>query len=367
MKRLRFSLIGCGRISISHVKALIEYFKEAELVSISDIVEEKALKISEEYINMANSKNIAMPKPVIYRNYKEMLEKENIDVCAVATESGYHANIAIYCMNLKKHVVVEKPMALSLHDADQMNRVAEQKGLKLMVCYPNRFNPIIQKLKKAIDEGRFGKIFSGSARVLWNRNQEYYNQAKWRGTWQLDGGCLMNQCSHNIDLLQWMINSEVHSVYAQTSNFLHPYIQTEDYGSLIIKFKNGVIGNIEGTVCVYKKNLEETISILGENGTVVIGGSALNKITIWDFRDKQDTLEQVQGECGVKIGNNFNDGHNHLYKNIIEAIRYNRPLLIDGQEGKKSLIIILMAYQSQRVSQAIEYKKDLYLSTKNFI
>jgi predicted dehydrogenase len=247
-----------------------------------------------------------------------------------------------------------------------MIQTAQKNGLKLAVCYQSRFNPPIQKLRQAIDEKRFGGIFAGTARILWNRNRKYYDKAKWRGTWKLDGGCLINQCTHNIDLLQWMIDSEIDSVYGQTGNYMHPYIQTDDYGSIIIKFKNGAIGNIEGTVCVYPKNLEETLTILGEKGTVVIGGLAVNKILVWDFKDKQESLEQIQKEYDLEVKNVYGNGHNPLYKNFIDSIRNNCTPLIDGYEGKKSLSIILMAYKSQNYSRAINYNEDLNIRSQDF-
>ena len=176
----------------------------------------------------------------------------------------------------------------------------------------------------------------------------------------------MNQCTHNIDLLQWMIDSEIDFVYGQTENYLHPYIQTEDYGSIIIKFKNGSIGNVIGTVCIYPKNLEETLTILGEKGTVVIGGLALNKMLIWDFNDKQESLEQIQKEYNSEINNVYGNGHSPLYKNLIDSIRNNCTPLIDGNEGKKSLSIILMTYKSQIYSRAISYNEDLNIRSEDF-
>jgi len=269
-------------------------------------------------------------------------------------------------MELKKNILVEKPMAMSLLDADIMIKTAEKNEVKLAVCYQNRFKPTIQKLKQAIDEGRFGRIIAGTARILWNRNREYYNQSKWRGTWELDGGCLMNQCSHNIDLLQWLMGSEIDTVFGQTENYLHPYIETEDYGSITIRFKNRSIGNIQGTVCVYPKNLEETLTILGEKGTVMIGGPALNKIIVWDFVDKKESLEKVQRKCNLEIESIYGKGHSPLYKNFIDSIRNNNSPLIDGYEGKKSLEIILMVYKSQKYSRVINYNEGLNISTKDF-
>ena len=366
MPKLRFALIGCGRISTNHIRALIDNFADAELVSVCDLIKDRAEQKADEYLNYAKERSVSVIRPKVYTDYREMLQKEDINLSVICTESGYHAEISLYCLNLKKHVLVEKPMAMSLLDADRMIQTAQKNNLKLAVCHQNRFNPPIQKLRQAIDEERFGRIFSGTARILWNRNKEYYDKANWRGTWKLDGGCLINQCTHNIDLLQWMIDSKIDSIYGQTGNYMHPYIQTEDYGSIIIKFKNGVIGNIEGTVCVYPKNLKETLTILGEKGTVIIGGLALNKILVWDFEDKIDSLEEIQQKYNTEIPNVYGNGHSPLYKNFIDSIRNNSNPLIDGNEGKKSLSIILMAYKSQKYSRIINYNEGLDISSEDF-
>jgi len=367
MNRLKFTLIGCGRISANHVKALIDNYQDVELVSVCDLIKDKAEQRANEYINQAKENNISLKRPKIFIDYKKMLQEEDIDACSICTESGYHAEIALNCLTKKKHILVEKPMAMSLLDAGRMIREAEENKVKLSVCYQNRFNPPIQKLRKAIDEEKFGQIFAGTARILWNRNKEYYDKANWRGTWKLDGGCLTNQCTHNIDLLQWMIDSEIDSVYGQTGNYVHPYIQTEDYGSIIVRFKNKVIGNIEGTVCVYPKNLEETLTVMGEKGTAVIGGLALNKIKVWNFEGQKESLEEVQQKYNSEIPNVYGKGHTPLYKNFMDSIKNNSIPLIDGYEGKKSLSIVLMAYKSQKYSQIINYNEGLNISSEDFV
>ena len=366
MNKLKLALIGCGRISGNHIKAILDNYRDIELVATCDIIKSKAGFSTATYLMEAVKRNIPAGRINIYSDYKQMLQKEDINICSICTESGYHAEIALHCLNHNKHVIVEKPMAMSISDANLMIKTAKKNNLKLAVCHQNRFNLPIQKLKRAVDEGRFGRIFAGTAKVLWNRNKAYYDKADWRGTWKLDGGCLINQCTHNIDLLQWMIGSEISSVYGQTANYSHSYIQTEDYGSIIIKFANGAIGNVEGTVNVYPKNLEETLTILGEKGTAVIGGLALNKILVWDFEDKRETLEQVQKEYNLDVDNIYGDGHTPLYEDFIREIRNDSTPLVDGNEGKKSLSIILMAYKSQKYSKAIKYNEDLDIDSRDF-
>ncbi len=367
MHKLKFAIIGCGYISTNHIKAIIDNFEDAELISVCDLLENRAELKADEYVLKAEENHLTVKRPTVFNDYREMLEKENIDTCAICTISGYRTEISIYCMELKKNVLVEKPMAMSTMDADRMIKTAEKNKVKLTVCYQNRFRPVIQKLRQTIDEGSFGRIIAGTARILWNRNRDYYERAKWRGTWKLDGGCLMNQCSHNIDLLQWLMGSEIDTVFGQTGNYLHPYNETEDYGSIIIRFKNGAIGNVEGTTCIYPQNLGETLTIIGEKGTVVIGGLTLDKVMVWNFEHKKKSIEEVQKECDLKSENIRSKGrHTSLYKNFIDSIQNNTNPLIDGYEGKKSLSIVLMAYKSQKYSRVINYNEGLNISTKDF-
>lgn len=336
MSKLKFAIIGCGRISYKHIEALINNEDDTELVALCDIVQEKAIERKKQYENLVKHSNAK-----VYTDYREMLGRESIDAVAIATESGYHAKHAIDCLNANKHVLVEKPIALSSSDADEMIRLAKKNNLKLGVCHQNRFNPPIQKLRRAIEEGRFGKIINGTARILWNRNDDYYRQASWRGTKALDGGTLMNQCIHNIDLLQWMMGSEVERVYAERGTFLRN-IEMEDFGAILIRFKNGSIGIVEGSACVYPKNLEETLSIFGEKGTVVIGGLAVNEIKTWIFEDERDYDKQDES---IEVDSVYGKGHTPLYKDFIDAINNHREPLINGEEGKKAMEIVLKAYE----------------------
>lgn len=348
---LNVAMIGCGRISHKHVKAILENQNYIRLVAVSDIIIERAAAVFDQY--GLNHKHGASPN--VYVNYKDMINKERIDIITICTESGYHAEIAIYCMNQGKHVIVEKPMALSTSDAELMIEAAKTNQIKLCVSHQNRFNPPIQKLRGALEQGRFGRIIAGNARVLWNRGEDYYSQALWRGTYELDGGCLMNQCIHNIDLLQWMLGGEISWVNGEVGNYIHPYIEAEDYGSIQIKFDNGAIGNVEGTVCIFRSNLEETLTIIGENGIVSIGGLAVNKVETWRFKDNLDSEDCIIKECNEDVDSVYGNGHSFLYKDMIDAIYNNREPYINGREGIKAMEIILAAYQSSKAGSRVRF------------
>lgn len=355
MKKLHFLLIGCGRISKNHIAAAAENQSQMELVAVCDpivsLAEQKADSLAEK----------TGSRPAVYTDYKKALEELEIDCCAIATESGYHAEIALDCLRKGKHVLVEKPMALSTHDAQLMIQEANSRGLKLGVCHQNRFNAPIQELHKALEDKRFGKLVSGTARILWNRSMPYYEQAPWRGTWAQDGGTLMNQCIHNIDLLQWSLGGEPETIMAMTGNYLRD-IQAEDFGAILVRFKNGAIGIIEGTACVYPKNLEETLSIFGKTGTAVIGGLAVNRIQTWNFEAPAEQDQHIAAMAGTDPTDVYGHGHNALYADYIDAIHKNTQPLISGAEGIKALKIILAAYQSQKTGQAVRFD-DLEFST----
>lgn len=331
MSKLKFAILGCGRISTKHVESIINNKDEAELVAVYDIIEELAIDKKNQYESSIEGSNVK-----VYTDYKEFLNDEDIDVVTIATISGYHAEQAIDCLNHNKHILIEKPMALSLEDADKIIKLGKEKNKKVCVSHQNRFSPAVQKLRRAIDEGRFGKLIHGTARTLWTRDDNYYAQASWRGTKELDGGTLMNQCIHNIDLLQWMMGGEVERLSSETDTFIRK-IETEDFGALLIRFKNGTVGIVEGSVCVYPKNLEESLSIFGEKGTVVISG---NEIKTWKFEDERD-YDYVELD-----GSNL--GHTPLYEDLIEAIRENREPLVNGEEGRKAIELILRTYEERK-------------------
>lgn len=349
MKKLNFAIIGCGRISYKHVEALYNNREEAVLKAVCDVVLEKAEAKRDEY---AEKMGIDKKEISTYTDYKEMIEKEDLDVVTVATESGYHAEIAIYAMEHKINTIVEKPMAMSIDDANKMIEVADKNHVKLSICHQNRFNKPVVKLREAIENNKFGKLVNGEARILWNRNMDYYNQAPWRGTWKLDGGTLMNQCIHNIDLLQWMMGGEIDRVYAECDTFLRD-IEAEDFGTILIRFKNGAIGIVEGSACVYPKNLEETLSVFGQNGAVSIGGLAVNELETWRFEGEDE--DKVKEEVNTKIDNVYGKGHTPLFKNVIDAINSDTDPLVSGREGIKAMSIILAAYKSRKTGMPVKF------------
>lgn len=348
MKKLRFALIGCGRISKNHIAAAIANQETMELAVVCDPVLENAEKKANDYFQATGV------KPLVYADYKKALDEQEIDCCSIATESGYHAEIALNCIRNGKSVLIEKPMALNTADAEQMIREAKENGVTLGVCHQNRFNAPIQELHKALDDGRFGKLVNGTARILWNRTMPYYEQAPWRGTWAQDGGTLMNQCIHNIDLLQWSLGGEPDTVMAMTGNYLRD-IEAEDFGSILIRFKNGAIGIVEGTACVYPKNLEETLSVFGATGAAVIGGLAVNRVETWNFEKPAEQDERVAALAGTDPKDVYGSGHNQLYANYINAVMTHTDPLVSGTEGIKAMKIILAAYKSQKTGQAVKF------------
>lgn len=349
MRKLKFAIIGCGRISYKHVDALVNNREDAVLAATCDVVLEKAEAKKKEYLEKMSDETLTVNT---YTDYKEMLEKEDLDIVTIATESGYHAEIAIYAMKKGVNVAIEKPMAMSIDDADKMIKTAEENSVKICVCHQNRFNKPVRKLREAIESGKFGKLVNGTARVLWNRNMPYYEQAPWRGTWKLDGGTLMNQCIHNVDLLQWMMGGEIDRVYAECDTFLRD-IEGEDFGAVIIRFKNGAIGIVEGSACVYPKNLEETLSIFGQNGAVCIGGLANNELETWRFEGEDE--EAVKREVNTKIENVYGEGHTPLFKDFIDAVNEDREPLINGYEGRKAMSIVLAAYKSRKTGLPVKF------------
>ncbi len=298
-----------------------------------------------------------------------MLAECKPEIVDIATESGKHCQIACDCLNAGCHVNCEKPMALSTKDAKLMVETAEKNNKLLAVDFQNRFNAPVQKVRKAYEDGRFGKMLHGMVQVRWNRNEAYYAEAPWRGTWEQDGGTLMNQCTHGIDLLQWMMGEDAVRVQAQTRRFMRP-IEAEDFGCAIVEFKSGAVGIIEGTADIYPKNLNETLSLFGTNGSVVIGGLAVNKIETWRFADS----EKVGDTENVVLDPNVKDpptvygfGHTAHIANLIDAIEGKAELLVTGKRAMKALEIILAIYESQKTGKAVDLPCDFStMEMKNY-
>ena len=332
---MKYALIGCGRISPNHIEAAKN--NHLDFVAISDILPDAMAEKSERF---------GLEGVRRYTDYREMLAKEKPELVAIATESGKHAAIALDCISSGCHVIIEKPIALSIEDADTVIQVAREKGVLICANHQNRFNKSVQYIRRALEEGRFGKLSYGAAHVRWNRGKGYYDQAPWRGTWAQDGGCLMNQCIHNIDLLRWMMGDEVEEVMAYTDQLQHPYLEAEDLGLAIVKFRNGAYGLIEGTTNVYPKNLEETLYLFGETGTVKAGGTSDNIIEEWRFADGKDDPEVVKATYHENPPNVYGFGHTPLYADMIEAISMGRAPYVDGEAGKRALELVLAIYES---------------------
>jgi len=333
--KIGFGIVGCGRIVSKHTEAIVNHLSDiADLVAVSDIDEEKSRTVGHKY-------NVPY-----YTDYNNMFnERSEIDVACILTESGNHANHAIDIVSkYKKHIVVEKPMALTLNDADAMIEICDNNGVKLFVVKQNRYNLPVTKLREAIEENRFGKIVMGTVRVRWCRRQDYYDRDGWRGTWAMDGGVFSNQASHHVDLLEWMLG-EPESVFAKSSTSL-VNIEVEDTGAAIIKFKNGAIGIVEATTATRPKDLEGSLSILGERGSVEIGGFAVNEMKLWNFSDNQENDKKVVGQYAEMPPNVYGFGHIKYLENVCENLMNGKKALVDGLEGRKSLELINAIYES---------------------
>ena len=351
---MKYALIGCGRIATNHVTAAVN--NNLEIVAVCDVVPEKMEAILEKH-NLADDKSIKR-----YTDYKKMLEENDLELVSIATESGKHAAIALDAIDAGVSVIIEKPMAMNMADAEEIIKRAAEKHVKVSACHQNRFNVAIQEVRKAIEGNRFGKLSHASINVRWNRNKGYYDQAPWRGTWEEDGGCLMNQCIHGIDLLRWMMGDEVVEVYGATRQQFHDYLEAEDVGVAVVKFKNGAIGTIEGTTNVYPQNLEETLYLFGENGTVKIGGKSTNTIDVWDFKDETAEDQKNKG-LEEETSNVYGNGHTSLFADVIEAIKEDRAPYVDGVAGRNALEMVLAIYKSQKEGAPVRLPLTDFAST----
>lgn len=337
---LRIGLIGCGRISTRHVQ-VIGALPDLKLEAVCDLDPAKAEKVAAETGARA------------YADMMEMVRQEQLDVVSVLTESGAHGRVGIAVAPFVKALVVEKPMTLTLDDADQLIEACDRSQTRLFVVKQNRYNPPVQRLRQALEQGRFGKLVMGTVRVRWSRDQGYYDQASWRGTWKDDGGVLTNQASHHVDLLQWMMGP-VESVKAYTTRRLVD-IETEDTAVAILRFTSGAVGVIEATTATRPKDLEGSLSVLGETGSVVVGGFAVNQMVTWNFSTPEPADEAVF-ESTVVPPNVYGFGHQAFYRDVIDAVRTGRRSMLDGLEGRKSLELIHALYESAASGQEVRLR-----------
>jgi predicted dehydrogenase len=339
---LNFAIIGCGRVSPKHISSL-KSIQGARLVAVCDLDKEKAQKA------VADLNEVA-----VYDNYKEMLEREDIHVVNILTESGTHADIAVEVANSHRHVVVEKPMALTLEDADRMIASCDRNGVKLFVVKQNRYNLPVLKLREALESGRFGKLVMGTVRVRWCRPQSYYDLDPWRGTWAMDGGVFTNQASHHIDLLEWMMG-DVETVFAKAETML-VNTETEDTGVAVLKFTNGALGVVEATTATRPKDLEGSITVMGERGSVEIGGFAVNEMKVWNFVDECEGDREVLEKYKNNPPDVYGFGHVEYLRGVVDCIVNNGKALVDGLEGRRSLELINAIYESAELGKEVRMR-----------
>lgn len=342
-RKIKIAVIGCGRISANHFSAIEAHGEDMELVSVCD---------SDTDILRAHAEKYGVPG---YNQIEEMLKSEKLDLAVLCTPSGTHPDQAVISARYGVNVMTEKPMATRWHDGVRMVRACDEAGVRLFVVKQNRRNTTLQLLKRAAQEKRFGKIHMVHLNVFWSRPQSYYDQGKWRGTWEFDGGAFMNQASHYVDLLDWLIGP-VEKVQAMMSTTRD--IEVEDTGVLNVRWRNGALGSMSVTMLTYPKNLEGSITIIGEKGTARIGGVAVNDIQIWDFAEPCDYDAQIR-EANYQTTSVYGFGHPIYYRNVIDVMRGEAEPETDGREGLKSLELLIAAYLSARdgktVSLPLEY------------
>ncbi len=359
-RRIRIALVGCGRISHNHIRAISLQNERAELVAMCDSVPDSIVNAQKLIEQVSAENNIESARPDQYTSYSRMLSEVSlgriyIDLLVLTTPSGLHAGQVIAAAKAGIHVCTEKPMATRWADGLSMVKACDDAGVYLFVVKQNRFNKTLQLLKKQIQNGRFGRLSMVVVNVFWQRPQEYYDQASWRGTKEFDGGALMNQASHYVDLLEWLIGP-VESVSALIAT-IGRNIEVEDTAALQIKWRNGALGNMAVTMLTYPKNLEGSITILGETGTVKIGGPAVNKIEHWDFADENQDDELVD-DASYQTTSVYGFGHPLYYSNMLDTLQGKAEAQCDGREGLKSLELLTGAYRSARDKKPIYFPLD---------
>ena len=358
--KIKIALVGCGRISKNHLKSIIYHYKISTLIAICDTNKEM-LNSAQNLIHQEKIKfNVSDKEPLEYKDFDALLndvqtKKINLDLVVLATPSGLHPRQTILAAKNKINACTEKPMAVKYSDGCKMIEVCKENNVKLFVVKQNRFNSTLQLLKKQIELERFGKIALVSVNVFWQRPQSYYDQDEWRGTLELDGGALMNQASHYVDLLDWLIGP-VESVSASIAT-ISRNIEAEDTAALKIKWKSGTLGTLGVTMITYPKNLEGSITILGENGTVKIGGTAVNKIEKWEFKDENKYDLEV-ANSSYENDNVYGKGHYPYYENMINSIKNDERAICTGDDGLKSLELLEASYKSAIEEKIIKIPLD---------
>jgi UDP-N-acetyl-2-amino-2-deoxyglucuronate dehydrogenase len=340
MEKKRFAIVGCGSIANKHVHAIQEHIDHAEISAFCDV----NFKRAQEFAKRNNAH--------AFSSIRDMMQsmRRDIDIVNVLTPSGLHTSNVLELVEYKKPLVVEKPIALRLDEADRIIRACDAHGVKIFVVHQNRYNIPIVKAHEALEQGRFGKLVMGTVRLRWKRDQAYYDSADWRGTWAYDGGVFMNQASHHIDMLTWFMG-DVESVSAVSGTRLVD-IECEDTGAAILRFTSGAIGIIEATTATRPKDLEGSISILGEKGSVVIGGFFMNELTTWEFEKKQP-IDDIIFEKAARNPNDWSYNHGEYLKDVIRSVESNRSGLVDGLEGRKSLELVSAIYESIETGREI--------------
>lgn len=342
-RKIRIALVGCGRIANNHFGAIESHSDQLHLVDVCDVNP------------AALAQAVARTNAQGHSNLGSLLKTTTADLVVLTTPSGLHPDQAIQVAQTGRHVMTEKPMATRWHDGVRMVKACDDAGVRLFVVKQNRRNATLQLLKAAVDQGRFGKIYSVAMNVFWTRPQEYYDAAKWRGTWEFDGGAFMNQASHYIDLLDWMIGP-VESVMAYTATLARD-IEVEDSGVAAIRWRSGAMGTLNVTMLTYPKNMEGSITILGEKGTARVGGVAVNEIQTWEFSDTRAEDSQV-GNSNYQTTSVYGLGHPSYYANVIDSMRGIAEPETDGREGLKTLELLIAMYLSSRDGKRVALPLD---------
>lgn len=341
-RALNFGIIGCGRIASRHADAIWAR-GDSRLVAVADSNPQRAERMASEYSCDA------------YDDYSEMLSREDLDVVCICTPSGLHAAQGMQAARAGKHVVVEKPMALTLEDADALTRTCDEAGVKLTVVLQNRYNAAMRRLREAVDAGKMGRLLMGTATVRWYRPQEYYSGDNWHGTWAMDGGALMNQAIHHLDALQWMMG-EVESVFAYTGTLAHQ-METEDAGVGVVRFKGGALGSVEGSTITYPANIEGSLALFGQSGSVKIGGNSLDKIDFWKVEGELEHEKEILRRQELDPPPSRYLSHSIVLDDMVRAIREGAEPATNGVEGRKSLALVLAFYRSAQEGRQVSMEE----------